>query len=374
MLQNKIYQNFYIEIIKTFFIIVFGLSLIALTVRAVNFLELIVDNGYPVSTYFLYSFLNLFGITPKFIPLAFLIALIIFILKHQNDSEFLLLWTAGVKKIQIVNLIIFSSISVLIFYLLLSTFLTPYALNKSRQLLGKDQLNSFLPTIRSQQFSDSFKGFTFLVEKKFKNEIEHIFLHDTGKNIKNLSSDSLEFTTTTIIADKGMIDRRKMILFNGQIISSKNEGLDNEIIKFTQLNIDLNNLATTTIKKPKIQETSTYKLLSCFFGNSYESDFCSKDLKKEVIPILIRRLILPFYIPVLALICSILLIRNNKFYFNKLSIFTYSFILLVLTELLIRYTGLNSTIRQVYIISPIIFSIFFYILLNVKFLKEAKNE
>ena len=52
MLQNKIYQNFFIEILKTFFIILFGFSLIALTVRAVNFLDLIVDNGYPVINIF----------------------------------------------------------------------------------------------------------------------------------------------------------------------------------------------------------------------------------------------------------------------------------------------------------------------------------
>ena len=52
MLQNKIYQNFFIEIIKTFFVILFGLSLIALTVRAVNFLELVVDSGYPISYLF----------------------------------------------------------------------------------------------------------------------------------------------------------------------------------------------------------------------------------------------------------------------------------------------------------------------------------
>ena len=69
MLQNKIYQNFTIEIIKNFLMILFGLSLIALTVRAVSFLDLIVENGYLVSTYFKYSLLNLFGIAPKFIPL-----------------------------------------------------------------------------------------------------------------------------------------------------------------------------------------------------------------------------------------------------------------------------------------------------------------
>ena len=166
MLQNKIYQNFFIEIIKTFLVIVFGLSIIALTVRAVNFLDLIVDSGYPVSTYFKYSLLNLFGIAPKFIPLAFLLALVIFILKHLEDSEFVILWTSGIKKIQVVNLLFFTSLAVLLFYIILSAFLTPIALNKSRQLLSKDQLNSFLPTIRSQQFSDSFKGFTFIVEKK----------------------------------------------------------------------------------------------------------------------------------------------------------------------------------------------------------------
>ena len=52
MLQNKIYTNFIIEIIKTFLLILFGFSLVALTVRAVSFLDLIVESGYPLSTYF----------------------------------------------------------------------------------------------------------------------------------------------------------------------------------------------------------------------------------------------------------------------------------------------------------------------------------
>ena len=60
MLQNKIYQNFFIEIIKTFWSLFFGLSIIALTVRAVNFLDLIVDSGYPVSTYFKYSIFKIY--------------------------------------------------------------------------------------------------------------------------------------------------------------------------------------------------------------------------------------------------------------------------------------------------------------------------
>ena len=372
MLQNKIYQNFFIEIIRTFLVIVFGLSIIALTVRAVNFLDLIVDNGYPVSTYFKYSFLNLFGIAPKFIPLAFLLSMVIFILKHIEDSEFVILWTSGIKKIQVVNLLFFTSLIVLLFYIVLSAFLTPIALNKSRQLLSEDQLNSFLPTIRTQQFSDSFKGFTFIVEKKINNEIQNIFLHDTGKNLKNLSPNISSESNTTVVAEKGIVKERKMFLFNGQIISSKSSNEETEIIKFEQLNIDLSDLVTTTIKQPKLQETSTLTLISCLFSKSQNPEICKKDVNKEIFPILIRRIVLPFYIPVITLVCSFLLLKNQRIYSNKISIFIYGFIILLLTELLIRYTGLNYLLRIFYLIMPVSLSLFFYFFLNYKFSKESK--
>ena len=373
MLQNKIYQNFLREILKTFLVIIFGLSIIALTVRAVNFLDLIVDNGYPVSVYFLYSILNLFGIAPKFIPLAFLIAIIIFILKHINDSEFVILWTSGVRKIQIVNLLLFASTIILIIYLILSTFLTPLALNKSRQLLNSDKLNSFLPTVRPQQFSDSFKGFTFIVKKKFKNEIENIFLHDNTGVLKSLSSNAANSASTTVVAKKGYIKKKNLFLLNGQIITSRKNEEINEIIKFDELNINLSELTTSTIKKPKLQETNTIKLLKCVVVNEI-NEICNKDSKKEILPILLRRIILPFYIPVISLICSFLLIKNYSFFSNNFSIFAYSFVLLILTELILRFTGINYYLRISYIVTPFILLILFYLLLNFKFSKESKLQ
>tara|TARA_B100001057_G_scaffold291912_1_gene291978 strand:+ start:1392 stop:2507 length:1116 start_codon:yes stop_codon:yes gene_type:complete len=369
MLQNKIYQNYFLEIIKTFFIIVIGLSMIALTVRAVNFLELIVDNGYPVSTYFQFSFLNLFGIAPKFIPLAFMISIIIFIIKHYEDSEFIILWTSGVKKIKLVNLILLSSFIVLFIYLFLSTFLTPIALNKSRSLLSQDQLNSFLPTIRSKQFSDSFKGFTFIVDSKVNNEVENIFLHDTGANLKNFSSNASKISSTTIIAKKGVIDSRQMYLINGQIILSRIKNI--EVINFEQLNISLNNLTTSTIKKPKLQELSTIDLIRCF--SKQIKNTCDEEAKKEIIPNLIRRLILPFYIPVISLLCSFLLIKNSVFLRDKFLIYSSSFLLLVFTELFIRYTGINYQLGITYIFLPFILLVIFYLTLIYKLKTTAKK-
>ena len=371
MLQNKIYLNYLIQIFKTFLIILFGLSIIALTVRAVNFLDLIVDSGYDVTTYFKYSILNLFGIVPKFIPLSFLLALIIFIFKHKQNSEFVILWTSGVKKIYLVNLFFTASTLILVIYLIFTTIVTPLALNKSRLLLSSENFGSFVPTVRTQQFSDSFKGFTFIVEKKINNELKNIFLHDKGNNLKNLSSNTSKITSTTILAESGIANDKILVMFNGQIISTK-ENFENEIIKFEQLNIDLRSLRNTTIKKPKIQETDTMSLAKCLFGkSSIQTALCNDDFKKEILSTLNRRIIIPFYIPVLSLICSLLLIKSKKNFFQNLSIFFCSFLIILFTELAVRYTGINSFILYTFILMPFSLLFILYTFLIYKFSNET---
>jgi len=375
MLQNKIYQNFTKEILKTFFVILFGLTLIAWTVRAVNFLDLIVENGYSVSTYFQYSFLNLFAILTKLIPLAFLLSLMIFIMKQIQEKEFIILWTSGVKKIKIVNLFFLISCFVLMLYLFFSTLITPLALNKSRSIISQNSFNSFLPTIRIQQFSDSFEGFTFIVEKKFKNSIENVFIHDNSNTLKNLTSNQESNSSTTIVAENGLVEEKKMVLFNGQIISSRKDNSKNEMIKFKQLNIDLKNLQTGTIKQPKLQETSTFELLKCINDSINKNSInCKKNTKKEIITVLNRRIVLPLYIPIIALLSSFLLIKTKtqrNFFLNKYSIFVLSFLVLLYAELIIRYTGISKIISILFTVSPIVLIPIIYLLLTFKLSRES---
>ena len=375
MLQNKIYQNYLIDIFKTFLTILLGFTLIAWTVRAVNFLDLIVESGYPVLTYFQYSFLNIFGILTKFIPLSFLIALILFIIKQIQENELIILWTSGVKKIELVKLFFLFSVIISIFYLVFSSLITPLALNKSRQILGKESLTSFLPTVKAQQFSDSFTGVTFLVDKKYNNELKNIFLQDSAKVLKNISSNKKK-ALTTIIASNGLINENKMIMFNGQIISSDKNNQGNDIIKFDQLSVDLNNFKNRTIKQPKVQETSTITLLTCLEGSIFYKISCDKNFKTEILPILNRRISFPLYFPIIALFASFLLIKSKKkFFFNKVSVFLYCFLVLLYAELIIRYTGISSLISKLFILSPVILSILVYIFLKFKFSNEAlKNE
>ena len=374
MLQNKIYQNFIKEILKTFFVILFGLTVIAWTVRAVNFLDLIVENGYSITTYFQYSILNLLGILTKFIPLSFLLSLIIFIIKKIQEKEFTILWTAGIKKLTLVNIFFLVSIFILFLYLIFSTFITPMALQKSRYLLNKENFASFLPTVRVQQFSDSFKGFTFFVEKKKNDKIQNVFIHDKSNVLKNLTSDQSDKNSTTIVAESGIIkERKKLILFNGQIISTQKENLKNSIVKFEQLNISLENLSTSTIKTPKLQETPTHDLLRCILQSYPENILnCTKSGEKEIKTVLNRRFVLPFYIPIISLLCSFLMIRTEEkknYFLNKYTIFSLSFLILLYAELIVRYTGISKIINILFIISPLILIPIIYLLLIYKFSK-----
>tara|TARA_B100000963_G_scaffold360123_1_gene389830 strand:+ start:2607 stop:3755 length:1149 start_codon:yes stop_codon:yes gene_type:complete len=378
MLQNTIYRNFIKELLKTFFVILFGLTIIAWTVRAVNFLDLIVDSGYSVSTYFQYSILNLLSIMTKFIPLSFLLALIIFIIKKIQENEFIILWTSGIKKLTLANLFFTVSIIITIIYIFFSTVITPMALNQSRFLLNKGGFDSFLPTIRIQQFSDSFEGFTFLVEDKKNNEINNVFIHDEYNVLKNLTSDQSEKNSTTIVAKNGIVQgNKKLILFSGQIISTQKVSLKNDIIKFEQLNINLDTLSTGTIKIPKLQETSTYDLLKCNFQKSFKNTNilnCKKSAEEEIKTILNRRFVLPFYIPIIALLCSFLIVKSKKkrnFFLNKYTIFIMSFLILLYAELIVRYTGISKLMNILFIISPLMLIPIIYLLLIYKLSKES---
>ena len=375
MLQNKIYQKYFKDVLSNFFIILLCLSLIALTIRSVNFLELIVENGYSVSTYFKFSILNIFGLIPKFIPLSFFFSVFIFLRKHSKDSEFVILWTSGEKKTKIANLFLLISFFVLSIYILLSVLITPYTLNISRQLLSNQNFTSILPTIREQQFNDAFNSVTFFVEKKRNNELENIILNEIGNNVfKKFNSGSSFIDGTTIIAKKGIISKKNIFLLDGKIITTKEDSnnliTNLDLISFDELKINLNNFNTSVIKDPKLQETATIDLLNCLILKRMNGEFCKKDIQEEVIPVLNRRIILPIYLPIITLICSFLLFNKNRGFINEIKIFISCFLLLICTEIFLKYTGLNQFIKVGYIVLPLILFFILYSYLNLKLNKD----
>ena len=135
MLKNKIYKYLSLEVFKNFITILLTFTAIVWTVRAVNFLNLMIEDGFSASVYFKYALLNISTITTRFVPLSFLLSLIISIVKFERQQELLILWTSGLNKIKITNIFFLIALFITLFQIILGLLINPFLLNKSRYLL-----------------------------------------------------------------------------------------------------------------------------------------------------------------------------------------------------------------------------------------------
>ena len=374
MLKNKIYKYFFNDILKNFITILLTFTAIAWVVRAVNFLDLMVEDGYGSSIYFKYSVLNITSIITRFVPLAFLLSLTISVLKFERKQELLILWTTGLGKIKIVNMFVLIAFFITLFQLLLSVFVNPYLLNKSRSMLSQKATLEIATVLKSNDFSDAFEDITFYIDKKSNKELLNIFIKDETGNLNTIIDEVDSKENSTIIAEKGFVVNNKLILFNGMIqsLSQKNE-IKN--IFFEKTELSLGNLSTRTIKQPKIQETSSVSLLKCIFNlnKNLIINNCSKDYKNESIQTISRRFGSPLYIPLVTIISSFLLIyKKNKTYSfaKKYLLFILSFIMLIFSEIFLKYTSLSTVIATSYFALPLSMAFLFYLYLLRKILKE----
>ena len=371
MLNNKIYNYFFNEIIKNFIIILITFTALAWVVRAVNFLDLMVEDGYGSVIYFKYSILNITTIITRFTPLAFLLSLTISIIKFERQQELLILWTTGLTKLKIVNIFLLIGFLITLFQLILSLFVNPFLLNKSRSLLSNEEGIEISTILKSNDFNAAFHGVTFYIEeKKGSNELLNIFIKDSAGNLNTIVDKTDEKKDTIIFAESGFTANEKLILFNG-VLQTLDEEKKIKNVLFERTELSLDNISSRTIKHAKIQETSSRSLLACAFGlnNNLNILKCSENFKKETIQTLSRRLGTPLYIPLISIITSFLLLykreRKNNF-LKKYILFAFSFIMLILAEILLQYTSLSSLTVISYFAIPLITAFLFYLYLLKK--------
>ena len=260
-MKKTIYKYFFYEFVIYFTVTLFALGAVVWTVQAVNYLDLVTEDGHAFTTYFYYSLLTLSKVLTKLIPFFFLTAIILTIIKFERDNELIVLWTSGLNKIHVVNLIFRISVLVMLLQLLLTNIFNPTLLNFSRTLLKNSQLQFIPSLLREKQFNDAVQDLTIFVEKKDENQIyKNIFIRDDGKILSKIASSS----SSTIFAKSGYMseDENNLILYNGNI-QKLNEDGDVNIVKFQKTILNLSGLSTKSISKPKMQETSTLQILRC---------------------------------------------------------------------------------------------------------------
>jgi len=375
-MKKIIFNKLQKEIFLFFLVSSIALTLIIWVIQAVNYLDIVTEDGHSFKVYFLFTLLSLPKIFSQSLPFVFFLSVFYIVSDYEDKNQLLIYWSYGVNKLQVINQIIQLSLIFVIFQIIFSTIAVPYTQDKSRSFIRNSNLDFFPNLIKPKKFIDTVKGLTiFIDEKNEDGSFSKILLKDET-NINNVQ---------IIIAEKGNIvlkdDKKTLLLNNGEILKvNKNNKTTSFNFRTTQFNLE--NYSSKTTKTPKVQEIATIDLIKCFdflkknLNTSVviRSLNCNSNFLKNIYQELFKRMYLPVYIALIGLIASLILLKskNTPGYFSfKIKIFLTGIFFIILSDIMLNYTGNKIINNLIYIVIPV-FS--FLIIYQILFLKLRKKK
>lgn len=358
-MKKTLFSKLLYDCVTFFLLALLSSSIIIWVFQAVNYLDIMIEDGRDYSIYFQYTILNFPKIISKILPFALFFSFSFILAKYEQNNELLIFWVFGITKKQLIKFFLKFSILLTIFQILFTSFLVPTTQEMARDFIRNSDVNLFENFMKPRKFNDTIKGLTIYTSNKDKNgKMENIYLKKKNEN---------GFQMT--YAKEGYFKNLNILeLYNGQTANFVNDKVTT--FKFTKSDFNLSNLDTDIIKINKIQETSTFLLIDCVkkFINKNEkkniifSQNCSRNNLDNVYKELYKRFIVPLYIPILILI-SLLTINKSKENVNysryRLYIFLFGLFLIIFSETTLRF--INAAYSHNIRISLIPIIIFFLI-------------
>jgi lipopolysaccharide export system permease protein len=364
-MKKLLFRKFLADHISQFLFFGISLSVIVWVIQAVNFLEFVTEDGHGLKIYFLYTILNLPKIFHRLLPFIFLLSLFYQLTKYEDRNELLIFWTHGIGYKNFINIIIIYSFIFTIFQIILGTAISPKSQDTARSFIRSSTIDFFPNLIREKKFIDVMDGLTiFADKKKSENNYSNILLSENIKDdrIKIISAKSGNLKSN---------DGKKYFELNVGKIIEINEGKITNF-SFDKVVYSLDKYKSKTTTYQKIQEVPTINLITCL-NNFYLlknkktlvdylqcQEASIDDVKQEIF----KRIFKPFYIPLVALICCVVIFISKEsinFKRKRFYIFLISFLILTYSEILLKYSGKSIYGFSLFFLMPIIFFIIIYL-------------
>ena len=372
-MKKLLFRNFLKDTLKFFIVTCFAISLIVWVIQAVGFLDFVTDDGHGLYVYFSYSLLNFPKMVHRIIPFIFFISLFYQITQYEYKNELLIYWTNGLRKIEFINIVVFYSLTIFILQIILGGFVSPFSQSEARSKLRGSSVDFFPSLIKEGRFIDTVSNLTIFIKSQDEDKTyNNIFLKDDINNDAGVSSQTIYAKSGILINEK---DNRYFKLFNGEIINNEKGKITN--IKFESINFNLEKYKSKSTTYPKIQEFPSRILFMCltlYFKvkpKNFEHEYlnCNKGPINEILQEFLKRFYKPIYIPLIALMSSLLVIKakeNSSYRFYKNFLFIIVFFIIVISEISLRYVSDDSVGLWFFIIFPIsLFFLIYFSLLTV---------
>ena len=373
-MKKILFRKLLFDCLKFFLISLSGISIIVWVFQAVNYLDIMVEDGRNYIVYFKYTLLSFPKIISKILPFAIFFSFFSVLSRYEQNNELIIYWTHGVNKIHIINFIFRISLIIMILQIFFLTFFVPWTQDLARTTLRNSNINFFDNFIKPKKFNDVIKDVTIYTEKKNnKGELENIYIK------KNTELNGFEITYAKTGYLQNVDNNQILVLNDGQNIKGKNKNFDS--FSFSKSGFNLTNLDSNTTTYKKTQENSSLDLLKCYDSltlkklknnKNFKVENCNKSNLINILRELYKRILIPLYIPFLILISmSLILItkESQNFLKMKLLIFIFGFLTIVFSESTLRFIDYSLSENLDLIVLPIILILIIYQILIMKLKK-----
>lgn len=374
-MKKLIFRKLLYELFLTFLVLSSSLSIIVWVIQAVNFLDIISEDGHGFKVYFAYTLFNYPKIFTKIYIFSLFISLYYLLIRYEDKNELSIYWSIGISKNEFIKKVMLFSMVFLFFHLLLTTVISPFSQNLGRSYIRSSNIDFFPSLIKEKTFIDTVRNLTIYVDQQSENK----------KNFKNVyikDQSNVSDKFQIIIANKGEIRNKNknnyLFLYNGEVFSKSNKEYSN--FKFENFEFNLSEYKTKTTIIPKIQENSTKNIIKCYLNLRHKGNFyinenelkCFDNSIDDIINEILKRFSISLYIPLVCLIAGLLLVNSKikkNYTFNKFLIFLLGFGIIFISEIIIKYSKKEEIFNLFFFIIPLITFILIYIL----FLKKMKK-
>ena len=378
-MKKIIYRKLLLDYMSFFLIALFSSGIVIWVFQAVNFLDIMIEDGRSYSVYISYSLLNFPKILNKLFPFVLFFSLFYVTIKYEANNELIIFWNFGENKIQLINFVFkFSSILMLI-QLILSSIAVPKSQDLARSFLRESSVNFYENFIKAKRFNDTLKKITIYSEKKdAEGNLYNLYLK------KEIDQNNFQITYAKKGFFKEINNMPILVLFDGETITGKNNKITN--ISFSKSDFPINNAESSSfVTQQKTQELSSFNLFKCanFLISTKKNKInpkvvnCKIRNSNNIFKELYKRFIIPFYILILSLVPLLLIIlskEDSRYSKLKLITFLIGLFFIIFSETTIRLIS-DSLFRNIVIsLLPIVFIITLYLIFVKKFNYKYLNK
>ena len=368
-MKKILFRKLLADCLIFFLITLISASIIIWVFQAVNFLDIMIEDGRSYKVYISYAILNFPKIISKILPFSLFFSFCYVLAKYEINNELIVFWNNGVDKIVLINFFLKFSIVITLLQILLTTFVVPKSQELGRTFIRTSNIDFIDSFVKPKKFNDTIKDLTIYADKK-----------DEGGNLENIylkKGNEKNFQIT--YAKKGKFETKGgvkiLALQDGQTINGVNNKITN--FNFSKFDLNLSNIKSNAITSFKTQELSSKKIILCIknlqniLTKNIDTDNnkiitlnCNfrnlNNLYKEIY----KRIIIPTYLPILIIISLILIIKSKEStnYLNyRIFIFLLGLLTIIFSEATIKLIS-DDLIKNINIFFlPLIIFIIFYL-------------